>query len=195
MTRRDIQLRVQTAADRVLAKAAADATRRKVFVSYHAADADEVVAFVESYGHTFIPRTVGVTDEDDFIDSTNTDYILDKIREKYLTDSTVTLVLIGKCTWARKFVDWEVFSSLRNDPKNRRSGLLAITLPSAANYSGKRLPDRVDDNVDGDNGYARWWKYPTSADQVRQYIQTAFDARTAMTPDNSRARKINNSPC
>ncbi len=194
LTRRDVQLRVQLTADRVLAKSAPDATRHKCFLSYHAADADEVEAFLDDFGHVFIPRTVGVTEEDDFIDSSNTDYIMDRIRERYLTDSTVTMVLVGQCTWARKFVDWEVYSSLRDDPKNTRNGLLAITLPSATGYSGKRLPDRVEDNVDGKNGYARWWKYPTSADQVKRYIRTAFDARSR-TPVNNRTRKIKNSPC
>lgn len=194
LTRRDVQLRVQRTADRVLAKSAADATRHKCFVSYHAADADEVERFLEDFGHVFMPRTVGVTEEDDFIDSSDTNYVMDRIREKYLTDSTVTMVLVGKCTWARKFVDWEVYSSLRDDPKNTRNGLLAITLPSAADYAGKRLPDRVDDNVDDEKGYARWWKYPTSADQVKRHIQTAFDARSR-TPVNSRARKISNSAC
>jgi hypothetical protein len=38
---------------------------------------------------------------------------LRRIRQLYLLDSTVTIVLIGKCTWARKFVDWETQASLR----------------------------------------------------------------------------------
>ena len=53
-----------------------------------------------------------------------------KIREKYLTNSTVTIVFIGECTKARKYVDWEIASSLRNDPNNGRSGLLGINLKS-----------------------------------------------------------------
>lgn len=194
MTRRDAQLRVQGVADRVAARSAQDATRHKCFVSYHAADAEQVAAFLEESGHVFTARTVGVTEEDDFIESSDTQYVIEKIREKYLTGSTMTMVLIGRCTWARKFVDWEVYSSLRDGPRNTRNGLLAITLPSAATFSDKRLPDRVADNVDGESGYARWWKYPTSADQLKQYIHTAFDGRSR-TPVNNRARKLNNSTC
>ncbi len=89
---------------------------------------------------------------------------MDAIREEYLTDSSVTIVLLGRCTWSRRFVDWEVYSTLRNDKLNRRSGLMAINLPSIANsYSGRLLP-RVADNVNGknsDEGYARWWVYPS----------------------------------
>jgi hypothetical protein len=174
-----------------------DPTRHKCFVSYHADDADEVANFIDAYGHVFIPRVIGVSDEDDFIDSADTDYVMDRIREKYLTDSTVTIVMVGCCTWARRYVDWEVFSSLRNDRNNRRSGLVAITLPSAADYVSKKLPDRVADNWDGEDGYARWWKYPSSAELVRSRIETAFTERTtrAHLIDNSRARKLYNSSC
>ena len=195
MARREVQLRLQARADQVLARAAFDPTRHKCFVSYNANDGDEVGGFLDSFGSVFIPRVVGLSEADDFIDSDNTDYVMDKIREKYLTDSTVTIVLVGKCTWARKFVDWEVYSSLRNDANNKRSGLMAITLPSVANDTGRRLPARVDDNVDGDKLYARWWKYPTAKGQLRGYIQTAFDARSKMTPDNSRTRRTFNSQC
>ena len=122
---------------------------------------------------------------------------MDQIRERYLTDSTVTIVLVGKCTWARRYVDWETYSTLRNDKNNRRSGLMAITLPSAADYDGKKLPPRVDDNVDGDKLYARWWKYPSSATSLRDLIETAFTDRTAKANliVNSRARKLYNSSC
>ena len=137
-----------------------DPTRRKCFIAHHSVDDEEVADFVESFGDAFIPRVVGVSDEDDYIDSDDTDYVMDRIRDKYLRDSTVTIVMIGGCTWARRFVDWEVYSSLRNDAKNRRSGLMAITLPSMAD-STRHLPARVADNVDGEKGYARWWKYPS----------------------------------
>jgi hypothetical protein len=179
-----------------------DPARRKCFISYHAADVDEVTGFVETFGAVFIPKVIGVQDSDPFVDSENTDYILDRIREKYLTDSTVTIVLVGKCTWARRYVDWEVYSSLRNDQNNRRNGLLAITLPSAANYSGKRLPDRVNDNDKRDSndnsvGYARWKKYPTSSSSLRSWIEDAFDARSSRTHliINTRSRKKYNSTC
>jgi hypothetical protein len=128
------------------------AARHKCFISFHQPDEDEVKQFIADFDSVFIPKVLGVSDEDDFIDSDDTDYVIDQIRERYLTDSTVTVVLVGRCTWARRYVDWEVYSTLRNDTLNRRSGLVAITLPSASDYSGKKLPPRVDDNVDGTDG-------------------------------------------
>lgn len=173
------------------------AVRHKCFVSFHHADETEVTKFIEDYEDVFIPRVLGVSDEDEFIDSDDTDYVMDQIREKYLTDSTVTIVLVGRCTWARRYVDWEVYSTLRNDKLNRRSGLMAVSLPSVAGNANRQLPVRVDDNVAEKVGYARWYKYPTSAVSLRTWIDEAFDARTSKSHliNNTRARKINNSPC
>jgi hypothetical protein len=193
-----------TARDRLLLSTQAaiargtDPTRHKCFVSYHAGDADEVTAFIDRFGHLFLPKVIGVSDSDPFVNSDDTDYVMDQVRENYLTDSTVTIVLVGRCTWARKYVDWEVYSSLRNDKNNRLNGVLAIELPSRGTGS---LPARVDDNVirDGHNdiGYARWHVYPTSSETLRSLIEDAYVARTSRAHliDNSRPRRLNNSAC
>jgi hypothetical protein len=175
-----------------------DATRHKCFVSYRVSDLTEVEAFLDDFGSEFIPRSVGVTEEDDFIDSDDDDYIKRRIRELYLTDSTVTILLLGKCTWSRKFIDWELSSSLRNDSANRRNGLLAMPLPSLGNSA--TLPQRVRDNwVSGepDLSYALFRDYPTSVATLRSQIDAAFDARTskASMVDNTRALRKNNSQC
>ena len=188
---------VQALAERVSATKS-DPARHKCFVSYHVADTDEVTAFLETYATEFIPRSVGVTDEDDFVNSTDDEYIKRRLREKYLTDSTVTIVLLGRCTWSRKFVDWEISSSLRNDSANRRSGLLVIPLPSMKNSA--TLPARVKDNwIEGDpaGSYTSYCAYPTSKPRLRSDIETAFQARTtkADTVNNSRALRRINSSC
>lgn len=176
-----------------------DPARHKCFLSYHSDDAGEVIDFIDQFGHVFIPKVIGVSDEDDFIDSEATDYVMNRIREKYLADSSVTIVLVGKCTWARRYVDWEVFSTLRRDSKNRLSGLLAIALPSVATGPWN-LPPRVSDNVSGENGdegYARWLQYPTSDTALRGWIEDAYLARETRVAliDNSRARKSRSSSC
>jgi len=172
--------------------------KRKVFISYHHDDQDEVEDFLDKFEDSFISKILGVSDEDDFIDSDDTDYIMRTIREKYLTDSTVTIVLLGKCTWSRKYVDWEIASTLRNDSSNKRSGLLIITLKSEADGK-KRLPARAkaNDKRDSDGsqtGYARWMKYPTSASTLETWIEKAYDQRDG-TPDNSLDLRERNSAC
>jgi len=171
-------------------------TRHKTFISYHHADEAEVAAFIDHFDHdhdVLISRGIGASMAGDVIDSTNADYIKQRIRQLYLRDSSVTLVMVGAETWGRRFVDWEVAASLRNTATSSRNGLLAITLPSIAN-STRTLPARVDDNVDGTNGYARWMKYPTSTLDLGQMIDAAYTRRTthASVVDNSRALRQRN---
>lgn len=197
LTSRERMLRLQTLAEEAALRSS-DSTRHKCFVSYHVDDIDEVEQFINEFGSEFIPRSVGVTIEDDFVNSSDEDYIKRRIREKYLADSTVTIVLLGKCTWARKFVDWEISSSLRNDTSNRRSGLLVYPMPSMNNSA--TLPDRVSDNWTKDNeanSYALYRQYPNLRSRLRTDIDNAFDARTAKghLVVNSRALKDENSSC
>jgi hypothetical protein len=190
------QFRLQKFAESISRKSS-DPDRHKCFVSYHAADEGEVTQFIQDFGVTFIPTVVGITDDDDFVDSDDTDYIMDRIREEYLSDSTVTIVMVGKCTWARRFVDWEIYATLRRYKGYPPSGLMAITLPSMANDDSRRLPPRLDDNVDDDKKYARWWKYPTAGQGLRNLINIAYESRSSKTSliDNSRARKKYSSEC
>ncbi|MCZ4562272.1 TIR domain-containing protein [Rhodococcus sp. IEGM 1401] len=174
-----------------------DPTRHKCFVSYHAADIDEVTEFINEFGTEFIAKTVGVTDEDDFIDSNDSDYVMDRIRTKYLGDSTVTIALMGKCTWARRYIDWEVYSSLRSSKLSKVNGLLAIRLPSGGDLQA-RIKDNIERTKSGvDIGYARWETYPTSKSSLRTSISDAFTARTTrnLLINNSRSRRLSSAPC
>lgn len=173
--------------------------RHKCFISYHGADIDGVVDFVEEFNEVFIPRVVGVSDSDYFKDPINSqdeDYIKDQIGKKYLSDSTVTILYVGGCTWSRKYVDWELSSTLRNSSVNKRNGLLAIT---PRDRSENTLPARFSDNWKNGNDdyYARYQYYPTSESSLRGWIEDAFQARTARAHlvDNSRKLKTYNNSC
>lgn len=197
MLSKDLMFRVQRVAEAASARKS-DSTRHKCFVSYHVDDVAEVETFLTDFGTEFIPRSVGVTEADDFVDSDDTDYIKRKIREKYLTDSTVTIVLLGSCTWGRKFVDWEVSSSLRNDTSNKRSGLLVYPLPSMNNTA--TLSDRIKDNhVQGElaKSYARYMSYPTTTTMIRNQIELAFGDRDTKghLVNNSRALRQRSASC
>lgn len=141
----------------------------KCFLSYNAADKAAVDDFCATYSGSFIRR--GMKMEEDIIDSKDTDYVMRRIRELYLQDSTVTIVLIGRCTWARRFVDWEVQASLRNPKDGNPNGLVAVQLWD----SYTKLPNRVQLNRDSD--YARFYKKPTSSNSLENMIDEAWDAR------------------
>lgn len=155
--------------------------RHKVFISYHHDDEIEVAQFLETFDYerrVFISRGLGIGMTDDIIDSTNVDYVMRRIRELYLRDSTVTIVLIGKCTWARRYVDWEIQASLRHGSVTIPNGLLGIVLPSAG--SKPTAPPRLAQNLkndEGKDGYAQWYWYPKRKDVLAGWIDDAFDAR------------------
>lgn len=180
------------------ARGATVPVRHKCFISYHGADIDGVTAFVETFNGVFIPRVIGVSDSDHFqepVSSQDEDYIKDQIGSKYLSDSTVTILYVGKCTWARKYVDWELSSSLRNSPVNKRNGLLAIT---PVDRSTNTLPGRFADNFDSDDTkYGRYYYYPTAEASLRAWIEDAFSARTARAHlvDNTRRLRKHNAAC
>ena len=103
----------------------------KVFISYyHYEDQDYKDELVEmgEENRIFIDRSV---DTDDISDHLPPQTIRQKIRDEYLRDSTVTIVLVGENTWRRKHVDWEIYSSMIDGKVNKKSGILVVNLPSA----------------------------------------------------------------
>ena len=81
---------------------------------------------------------------DEPIQSDNEDYILRRIREDYLADSTVTIHLIGKYSAEKlgkneqRFIKRELQASLYNSSSNSRNGILGVVLPdvNSAIYKG-----------------------------------------------------------
>lgn len=176
--------------------------RHRVFISFHHDDQDEVDDFVETFDHErkiFIARALGIGISQDIIDSTDTDYVMQRIRTLYLKDSTVTIVLIGKCTWARRYVDWEIQASLRHGATVTPNGLLGIKLPSYKKTHG--YPQRLNLNLKQPDTqkdcYARVIDYPLRKDTLARNIDDAFDARwnRADLIVNPRERFINNRQC
>ncbi|MBW7997174.1 MAG: hypothetical protein FVQ81_11520 [Candidatus Glassbacteria bacterium] len=180
--------------------------RRKCFISYHHADQDEVNEFVQDFDHqgdVLIARGLGQEMSQDIIDSTDTDYVMRRIRELYLSDSTVTLVMLGKCTWARRYVDWELQASLRHGEKTTPNGLLGIKLPSYPSNDGsypKRLNDNLLSEADkaaGRDCFARVMGYPQTEDGLFDAIDAAYQRRTSAAKwiRNSVERFSNNRQC
>jgi len=156
-------------------------TKRKVFISFYQGDRAEVETFIDRWAAeeaVFIAKALGALGNDDFIDSGNPAYVMTQIREKYLGDSTVTIVLVGSCTHSRRYVDWEIKSSLRRGTYTP-NGLLGIILPSLGESAF--LPPRFNDNWDKTeaNCYASYRVAPTSASQLGDWIEDAHGARTS----------------
>ncbi len=93
--------------------------RRKVFVSYyHQEDQEYKDRFVRMMSDYMVDKSV---DTGDIIDQDlPVDEIRRRIRDEYIADATVTVVLIGRCTWQRKHVDWEISANLIDTAHNDR---------------------------------------------------------------------------
>lgn len=166
------------------------AERHKVFVSYHHANDQEYRDLFEGLfddiHDIFVSKSVQIGDI-----STNlkTETIRQKIRDEYLADSTVTVVLIGSETWKRKHVDWEISSSIRETENSSRSGLIGIILPSyprkdETKYNPKTIPPRLYDNIKCNFSSIHNWSYDPEV--VQKWIHNAFLRRNKIKPDNSR---------
>lgn len=150
--------------------------RRKVFISHYGADREAVRNFIDKWNEVFIAKELGVYDEEDFINSTDGDYVMSKIREDYLSDSTVTIVLLGTCTHSRRYIDWEIKSSLRQGSYTP-NGLIGIVLPNAKEVP--HFPERFEANYNNDEDcYAQYHWAPKSEEQLGKWIEDAFESRT-----------------
>jgi hypothetical protein len=173
----------------------ATSQKHKVFVSYHHVypDQDYRNKFENLFATVYdiiVSKSVQLGDIDPNLKS---ETIRQKIRDEYLRDSTVTVVLVGSETWQRKHVDWEIGSSIRHTDKNPRSGLMGILLPSyyrnksflSSNQNSKyTIPPRLSDNLDC--GFAEIYNWSEDPSVVKAWIQRAFDRRFKIQPDNSR---------
>ena len=106
----------------------------KVFITYHHENdqiyKNQLVALGERHG-IFIDRSVH---PGDIFDDLTDEAIRTKIRDEYLRDSTVTIVLVGTETKKRKHIDWEIYSSMYDGVKNKKSGIIVANLPTIKNH-------------------------------------------------------------
>lgn len=104
--------------------------RHKVFISYHHANdqwaKDRLIELNKQYDF-FIDCSVNTGDIPDEWDDQK---IRTEIRDNYLRDSTVTILLVGTETKNRKHIDWELYSSMFDGTVNKKSGIVVIMLPS-----------------------------------------------------------------
>ena len=137
--------------------------RHNVFISHHDADREYKRRFIQMMGDFIVDMSVDEEDIDDTDLATET--IRQEIRDGFIRQASVTIVLIGPCTWQRMHVNWEIHSSIRHTDYNRRCGLLGIFLPNhpghgSETYSERLIPARLADNIPGDNPYALLYDWP-----------------------------------
>jgi hypothetical protein len=108
---------------------------RKCFISFKTEDVTYKQFIQDHVAIDMINRSL-----DHAIQSQNEDYILRRIREDYLADSTVTIHLIGayssesRGAFEQRFIKREMQASLYNGATNSRNGILGVVLPSSRDH-------------------------------------------------------------
>ena len=174
--------------------------RHRVFVSYYHNEnqyyRDAFERLFSDIHDIMVSESVEIGDIDDT--RLSTERIRQIIRDDYLQDSTVTVVLVGAHTWQRKFVDWEIGSSIRKTKNSSRSGLLGILLPTyprpqgdSTKYNPYTIPPRLHDNIEC--SFAKIYNWSDDPVTVQSWIDDAFKRRNENpSPDNSRDSFKNN---
>ena len=164
--------------------------RHKVFVSYHH-ESDQKYANMlrTALAGDMVDKSVHEDDIDDRNLKTAT--IRQKIRDEFIADASVTIVLIGPETYTRKHVDWEIGSSIRKTKKSTRCGLLGIILPNHPDYRKPRrdflIPPRLAANLKGNDSYAQIYNWPENDRliRIRKWIHKAYNRKDGTPPKNS----------
>lgn len=147
----------------------------RVFISYHHANdqmyKDELVKLAKD-NKIFEDYSV---DTGDIPDNWSDEKIREEIRDNYLRESSVTILLVGTETKKRKHIDWEIYSSMHDGNKNKKSGIIVIQLPSVnPQYvhigHGTEEKDKIHPdikswcNIDSHNEYSK--RYPFLPDRI-----------------------------
>lgn len=103
----------------------------KCFISYKTEDKEYKEHIQNHLDIDMIDKSL-----DHIINSYDQDYVMRKIREDYLSDSTVTIFLIGGYSaenlgeYEQEYIIKELQASLYNGIGNTRSGILGVVLPT-----------------------------------------------------------------
>ena len=164
---------------------------RNIFLSFHQADEIEANIWCRRFGDYFNEiRTLGLHELGDeyaeHINSGDSDYVMRRIREDKIAGTSCTVVLIGKCTWARRYVDWEIAATLRDFTDSARGGLIGVQLPSAQDHGWATFPPRLALNITNaggtETGYARFYPPAPSNDTIARWVDEAVVRRDQMEP-------------
>jgi antiphage defense system Thoeris ThsB-like protein len=164
--------------------------RHKIFVSYHHGGDQP---YYDVFSRTFHDTYEAIYDNslERRVQSDDADYVRRRICEDFITGSSCTIVLVGRNTWGRKFVDWEIRATL-----DKCHGLIAVQLPTAPLFpdGSVRVPDRLLDNIQ--SGYCVWvdWNRIASHAAGLGDLVALAKGRSGNLIRNDRAGRLANSP-
>lgn len=162
--------------------------KRKVFISFrHKNEQPWFDYFSKKFGdqyEVFYDQSLNTQ----LVRSDDPEYINRAIREDYIKGSSVTIVLCGAETQKRKYVDWEIYSTLHYE-----HALLGIALPNAQRTQDGKIivPDRLYANWA--TGYAHFIEWTDDPLELKRQIEIAIQKSTQKNlVDNSQEKMERN---
>lgn len=191
----------------------------RVFISYHHANdqfyKNQLISMFD--GKLFSDLSVDTGDIDENLPD---ERIRQIIRDEYLKDTSVTILLVGTDTKKRKHIDWEVYSSMYNGIRNKKSGILIVNLPtisqSQRGYSDEErniispygswngtggtsslypyMPERIIDNLENDVNInvIDYERVMANPEGFKRLIDIAYNRRNSNNYDISRPMRRRN---
>lgn len=156
---------------------------RKCFISFKGEDIAFKLYIQNDLKIDIVDRSLNTP-----IQSNDEDYIMRKIREDYLSDSTVTIHLIGERSaenlglFEQRFIKRELQASLYNGQNNTRSGVLGIVLP---NVKDKIIGDSYNCSTCGNSHNGIHLNDTTTVKEFHKnyYIPTNDNAKCSWSED------------
>jgi len=163
--------------------------QHKVFISYHRPN-DEAYKkrFIDLLGNAYESIIDHPVTDHDFENSLPAYRLQRRIRDNYISDATVTVVLTGQESWKQKHIDWEISASLRDTQYNSHTGLVGILLPTRDDYGRREvdyctIPPRLYENYEC--GFAKLHEWKEDPEYMQNIIYEAHLIRNRLVPDNS----------
>jgi hypothetical protein len=170
--------------------------RHPTFLIYHPEDRAEVDAFADFFDHNrdvLIHPRPGIEADELLTSSDDAGYVLRRIRGVHMQRAAVSVVLVGRCTWSSRLVDWATRAALLPWEDEPPHGLLGIVLPSAR--EGVRLPLRLQANLS--SGYAGLHPFTYRIGTLARYIREAHQRRISQAEQvaNLLELQAHDAPC
>lgn len=165
------------------------ATQQKVYISYaHREDKKYKEYLEETFKDLIFNKTVN---DEDLYPRRGSEYIDRLINENYIDEDSLVIVLIGKSTRAKKYVDWEIYTALEQKAK-----VVGVLLPGVRIKEQKivfaDIPTRFADNVK--SGYCALYTWKDTIENFEQLLSMAYNDELGSKEkiNNKRKRLLTN---
>lgn len=141
--------------------------KHKVFISYHHGN-DQIykrqLVELNRQFNLFVDYSVR---DGEINDELSSEAIRVKIRDDFIKEATVLILLCGTETKKRKHVDWELNAAMYQTEKNPKLGMLVINLPTIAHNSSRRAHNQEEREIINPHGF--WTTFNSREEYERNY--------------------------